>query len=620
MPQIPVYEGPQVRTRALNYDQAGADSFGAQQGRTLERIGVGAGNVGEALDRINEREVQTEVFNAEARAQEAYVAWSKEQTSTRLGEAAKGLTKDAADWWGKAGEEFGKDLSPMAQNMLRRSLTRQSIAARQSMGSFENQQAEAALQTSLKATTQASIDSAVTDSSDSNITTQRDKILAAWGQMRGRVNEETWNTLVRGELTRMHEAVFNRLFVENPSQAKLYYEVNQKEIDGKVKDNILGRLKQGMADLEGGTFARAEFATAMKDKGYNDPIPVDQIDSALVAKFEGEPEKLKAARMELDRQVALRNKAQTEFQAGAVEAVFGALNQGQPLATVKRTSAWSNLSAQSQRQIEQNIEDRGYTMVQRTRGELAYQESRSDREHMLWQRGINDARIREQERERETAPSLLFYSQPEVLEKMTREQIITMMPTLGFQNTSKLLNTWQHFQGNQTALANAKIDNDMFKDTLAAAGIEPNPKPNQKEQAALVLRLRNQLELTLGQMQRGQKRELLPAEKQQVMTEIVNAQVLRPSMWSFLGDSRYNRETRITDLKPGQINETAVEVNVFPGRRQTVRLSEIPSDQYRIVEQQLMREGRAPTPQAVAQAWHDYTARQREAQLNQIPR
>lgn len=582
MPQIPMYEGPQAQTRALNLDQANPEAFGAVQGRQLQQLGQGAQQVSNALDAINERETQTQVFNAEAQAKEAYVKWSQEAVKNRQGVAAKGLVKDSQDWWSNAQKDFAKDLSPMAQRMLQKSFSQQTIAAAQSMGQFENNQLEAAQQLSLKATTKSSIDSAVSDSSDANIATQKQNILAAWASQRSKMDPATYDQLVRGELTQMHEAVFNKLFVESPSQAKLYYEVNQKEISGAVKDNILTRLKSGVADEMGGSAAREEFTKAVAGKSYNEAIPVDQIDAALVKRFEGEPEKLKAARSELDRQVALRNKAQSEQQAGAIDGVYGLLNKNTPLATVMRTPQWASLSEQSKRGIQQQIDDRN---------------------HMLAARSIEDKNRLEREQQLRMAPAMLIYSQPENLSKMTREGIINLMPEIGVQNASALLQTWQSYQQNQAKLSQATVDSDMFKSVLAGAGIDPNPKPNNKEAAKWVLDLRTQFETRIGQDQQMGKRELTATEKLKIMQEVAHAEVLRPGFFS----SALTSPEKVIDLTPEQLLKSGVKVtDPLTGKSQTLTLSSVPTAEYAAVEKQLRKEGLPADPRSVAQAWFDF--------------
>ena len=582
MPQVPTYDGPQVGLKQLNYDQASPESFGAAQGRQMAQVGQGAMQLGNVLDAMNEREMQTQVFNAEAAAKADYVKWSQDQVKNRQGESAKGLTKDAGDWWGKAAQDYSRDLSPMAQRMLQKSIAQQSVAASQSMGSFENQQLEVAQQASLKATTQASRDSAVSDSSDTNIALQRQNIIAAWSTQAKKYDAATLDQLVKNDLTQMHTSVFNKLFVENPSQAKLYYEVNQKEITGQVKDDILARLKVGVAAEEGSAGARGVFAATMAGKGYNDAIPVDEMDAALVKQFSSEPEKLKAARGELDRQVALRNKAQSERNAGAIEGVYGLLNKNTPLAAVMRTPEWSTLSEQNQRQIQQQI---------------------NDRNHMMWARSIEDKNRLQNQQELNTAPAVLLLSQPENLSKMTRDQIIGYMPEIGFNNTQRLLQTWQTYTTNQTKLSQATVDNDAFKSVLAGAGIEPSPKPTQKEAAKRVIDLRTQFELTIGDMQQNRKGELSATEKLKVMQDIVNAEVLRPGFWS----NNYSKSERVIDLKPDQLLTAGVKVTDTQGKPLTFSLAQIPASEFGAWQKQLRREGKVGTPAEIAQAWYDFT-------------
>lgn len=584
MPQVPVYEGPQVGLKPLQYDQASADMFGAQRGKELAQAGAGLMNMGQALDRINEREVQTQVFTAEAKAKEAYIAWAQDAAKNRQGEAAKGLVKDASDWWANAASEYGKDLSPMAQRMLGKSLATQALSARQTMGTFENQQLELANQTARKATTQGSIDSAVMNPSDANISVQRANIIAAWAGERNKYDEKTFDTLVRGELSRMHEAVFNKLFVDNPAAAKLYYEVNQKEVVGQVKDNITERLKKGMADVEGGGAAREVFTTEMQGKGLNDAIPYDAMDAKLVEKFGNEPEKLKAARMELDRQVAMRNKTQSEFNAGAVEGVYAQLNKNVPLSAVMRSAAWASLPAQTQRQIQQGVEDRW---------------------HALQTRDVEDRARKLRVLEMDTAPELLRLSNPEVLSTMTRADVVNKMPELGPDNTNRLLHTWQQFETNQTKLADAKIDNKIFETLLGQAGIEPRPKTNDKVGAQRVLDIQTQVKLTLGKMQPGLKRELSEEEKTKVMRDIINAEVLRPKFWT----SGFGSTEKVVNLKPGDMNTSGVNISV-DGKQYTFALNRIPTNEYQVWHDKLAKRGIVPTPTNVAQYWYDFQREQ----------
>lgn len=585
MPQIPMYDGPQAQARALNFDQANPDAFGAAQGRQLAQVGQGATQLGNALDAINDREVQRELFDAEAKAKEGYLNWSKEQMANRQGAAAKGIAEDSKKWWDKTQQDMGQGMSsPMAQRMFGRVVQQQSLAALSDASRFETQQLELDLSQKTDATVDRSIKLAAQIPTPENIKQQQDAITGAL-QVYG---AKRWSPEVMAQKTEkamsdLHVSVFNNLFVRDPIGAEVYFKENRNQIDARQYDSIEKQLKAGVADVVGGSAAREVFAKTMEGKDYNEAIPADKMDAELVKQFEGKPEALKAARMELDRQVALRNKAQAEQQAGAINSVYEAINKG---ASPQRAPGWSLLSEQSKLGITQQI---------------------TDRNHMLWARSVEDKARIEHERQLRYAPAMLLYSQPEVISKMTREGIINLMPEIGYQNANSLLTTWQSYQNNQTKLSQATVDNDAFKSVLAGAGIDPNPKHTDRDGSKRVLDLRTQVELTLGRMQQDGKRELNATEKLKVIQDAVYAKVLTPgTIYGF-------NETPVYATTPEQLAKSSVKVNTGVSDPKTGRLveqmlplSDIPVNEYGAVEKQLRREGRSATPADVAQAWYDF--------------
>ena len=585
MPQIPMYDGPQVSTRALNFDQANPDAFGAAQGRQLAQAGQGAMQMSAALDAINDREVQRELFDAEAKAKEGYLNWSKEQMTSRQGAAAKGIAEDSKKWWEQTQQDMAKNMSsPMAQRMFGRVVQQQSLAALSDSSRFETQQLELDLSQKTDATVDRSIKLAAQIPTPENIKQQQDAIVGALQVYGGkRWSPEVMAQKTEKAMSDLHVSVFNNLFVRDPIGAEVYFKENRNQIDARQYDSIEKQLKAGVADVVGGSAAREVFATTMEGKGYNDAIPADKMDAELVKRFEGKPEALKAARIELDRQVGLRNKAQAEQQAGAINSVYEAINKG---ASPQRAPGWSMLSEQAKQGITQQI---------------------TDRNHMLWARSIEDKNRIEHERQLRYAPAMLIYSQPENISKMTREGIINLMPEIGVQNANTLLTTWQSYQNNQAKLSQATVDNDAFKSVLAGAGIDPNPKHTDKEGSKRVLDLRTQVELTIGQRQQERKGELTAAEKLKAMQDAVYAKVLTPgTLYGF-------NETPVYEATPEQLAKSSVKVGTGvsdpkTGRQieQMLPLSSIPVNEYGAVEKQLRREGRSTTPADVAQAWFDF--------------
>lgn len=207
---------------------------------------------------------------------------------------------------------------------------------------------------------------------------------------------------------------------------------------------------------------------------------------------------------------------------------------------------------------------------------------------------------------------MFLYSQPENLAKMSRESIINLMPEIGYQNAQSLLQTWQGYQNDQTKLSRATVDNDQFKSVLAGAGIEPNPSHKDKEASKRWLDIRSQVEITIGQMQQGGKRELSPTEKQKVMQDVVYAKVLTPgTIYGF-------NPTPVYQTTPEELARSFVEVNTGVSDPKNAKpvtyrlpLSSIPAAEYAAVERQLRREGSGATPADVGQAWYDFTQKKK---------
>lgn len=118
MPQVPTYDGPQVRTQALRpvYQNTPDVSSGTQA------LARGLGQVAEVMDRRVERDAQDEAFKLELQIR---TDWQKQRAALReqyKGDLADQYKAAAEDWWKKAPETYGSNASPMARQMATRSI------------------------------------------------------------------------------------------------------------------------------------------------------------------------------------------------------------------------------------------------------------------------------------------------------------------------------------------------------------------------------------------------------------------------------------------------------------------------------------------------------------------
>lgn len=123
MPQVPTYEGPQVRTQALQpvFQRAPDVSSGAQS------IARGLGQVADLADQRVQRDAQDEAFKLELQIR---TDWQKQRAALRnqyKGGLADQYKAAADEWWAKAPETYGKAASPMARQMATRSISQYAL-------------------------------------------------------------------------------------------------------------------------------------------------------------------------------------------------------------------------------------------------------------------------------------------------------------------------------------------------------------------------------------------------------------------------------------------------------------------------------------------------------------
>lgn len=125
MPQVPVYGGPQVAADPLRPVQARALDVSSG----TRAIGQGLANLGEGIDRYQEREAQAQAFNAEDALTKQWLEWDSQARRHYVGEKANEYEAAAADWWAKAPESVGTNLNPRARELVGRSLAQKRNSA-----------------------------------------------------------------------------------------------------------------------------------------------------------------------------------------------------------------------------------------------------------------------------------------------------------------------------------------------------------------------------------------------------------------------------------------------------------------------------------------------------------
>ena len=309
MPQIPVYDGPQVKVRALQpvMQRTPDVSSGLQ---SLARVAEGFGQI---ADRVVNQQADIEAFSAQERILKAQNDWEVEARRVAQGEKAVGYRQQVEDWWKTVREQEFSKLSPMAQARVSKALSASYRAAVEAAGNYERQQVEIGARSKLNGSlaqlqTQAIKAGAVGAPAvvQAGIDTIR-----AFGRERG--------VDVTPEITKftsgVHLNLIEGMASQNAAEARRYFNENRDQIDSGTWD----RVEKVIKAEEDNQFAKAE-ATRI----YT--LPAAERAAAL-AKIT-DPDRLAKTRTEFNNIVAVESQAQREREQAASDQAWQTVGAG----------------------------------------------------------------------------------------------------------------------------------------------------------------------------------------------------------------------------------------------------------------------------------------------------
>jgi hypothetical protein len=577
MPLIPTYDGPQLKQAALDggYQQAPDVSSGKMA------IAKGLDDVAKVVDKIDLEQSTIQAQNAELKIRTAWYETDAKLRQEYSGEKIGGYQAAVNDWWKEAPQKFGSELSPRAQMLASKSLVTAQDAALKTtfthVASVHSEQVKQNAANSIAIEQNSAVADVNKTGSTANTAVYVDNIIKK-NEDQAKLNNWSADELSLKNLkdaTAANLGVISALQANNPSAAKAYFDEVKKDptrFDPKKVDDVERLLKPLSDAQEGGNTARAVFEAAMDGKSLNAEIPYKDLDKELSKKYGDDPTKLAAARQELDRQVNVWNKTQSEHEAGAVEGIFGLKNKGMSAAQIKAQPEWQNLSQKNQAHLIKQWQDESDAQLSRS---------------------VNRMALVERQKEMAAAPMMLeMFSNPEALTKVSRAQIVQMAPVIGMDNAHKLIQMQSTYAGSQAKLSEARIDNDMF-DAVAAsvAGIDPKPKASDKDAVLKAWNLRNAIETEIGQRQQAGKGELSRADKEKIATEVAARKVKEPG-W-------FGSEVSAATLSPKALSEAKVVVG-----NKTIPINSVPTDEFASVKASLARRGLPSDDVSVVREWN----------------
>jgi len=593
MASVPIYE-PQVREKALpafREESVGGPALFGADGGAETAVGNGMLAAGTGLAAIEYQMAERANLQAVQDANVAYgsqlLDFQTEARKKRTGHGAAGLTKDFNDWHEKTVKSIAESLgNDMQRATFIQTAKKSGLAGRHDIASFELGETQKAQTTSFTAVvandTALGAVAATPEVAEAAKTRVMQNTLA-FAATRNMNKDET-DALLSQNLTEFHLQRIQSIVRLAPNDAKLYFDQNQHEIDGKKRAEIGEFATQATATSNGIVAADKVWAT-MGPKSDTDPIQIDKMLAAVRDQYKNDPHTLKAATSAVQEQYNATMQGRTQRSNGLQADVNQAIMQGVPMSRIRQMPSFLSLPADKQLSVVEHAES--ISAARASRAE-AY-ENRAERALL-----------------RANIDTVLKLQDPNVLTTMTREEVINLRPRIGTAATQDLLGRWDQYSKNSTLLSEAKIDNEQFNDFASRLGLNPKGVGLSSEQKDTIVRVRNQVETIIGQEQMARKKPLTREEKDVIMQRELDKSVMVSKDWWF-----DKSKPQIT-LSPAEQAKAYVMVE---GKE--VRLATIPAGDRQAITAALKKANIPVSEQKIAEY---YVAGQRaKAQVERIP-
>jgi hypothetical protein len=602
MPSIPRYDDFQIAPRALPGTQisGGASPALFNSGQGMEKLGAGlqsaGAELGDIAGKMQDRANADKLFQVETSFKNELVNFDTAQRSKRGAAAIAdgGVTQQTDKWFSDNVQKHSDNLDNDVQRRLfAQETAKMRTQTMATMSQHQANEARVSVEDSANASIAGSINQATANANDWTIADTSAKDIRARVQVIGQLNGKPpeWVEQATGDkLTALHKQMIQQLVVTNPTAAKSYYDKYKDDINGADRAEIGQFAEKATATSIGDSTATATWEK-FKPQSRTDPVRLDDMESEIRTTLAGNDHATAAAIAGLHERAAAYRDQRKEESTSLESSVNDLILKGVGTGQVRSSPEFLQLSSQAPedaRKILSFMENQDYTRVARA----AAGEQRADAAESRKERRLHTA----------TLDTTLKLSDPDVLSGMSRDEVVNLLPTLGAQSTTALLQKWELFTKNGAALSEAKIDNDQFNVFAVKAGLDPNSKSDDMKKN--IVDLRDKVERMIGAEQQANHKPLSRDQRDVIMQrEIDNTVILHNSI---LPDSMWQSKKAAITLSPKDMATAYVTVPIGADKTApsgVVKLSDIPPlfRQQAIISRQ--RQGLVTTEQQLGALW-----------------
>lgn len=570
MAQVPEYNTPQVEARPLGEPKTASvvtpellDYPGRQAEAGGKALEVAGGDLAYVGARMQQRENADMVFRTESAARDDYLKYEQDARQQRKGRFAKDLTADTNKWFEDNLPKYGEGLANDEQRRLfAKRIEPVRRSALHSMSAFEAHELEQSHDESWLSDKKLTVSTAAATPTAENVDMARLELTRLNTYQGARKGWDAAQLQYQNlfDTTELHKQVMQQLASADPTSVQPYFEKYKTEIHGSLHAELGEFAKKSTANALG-EGAADQVWQSVGPQTDREPVNLDRMEQAVRDQFKGNELAMKAGIAALRDRTSAFDKGRKERDEATEADVWKTINSGAALSQIRALPSFLQLDDKKQGAIIEHVENAAHTRTQREEADRT-------------QRGFS---------------AYLQYSNPDVLDKMSENQILNLTPVLGNQLGGHLMEKKRALGGKIIA---AGMDQQDFDHTAQDAGLRPyDPHKNESERAGLG-ELKYNIEQAIDSEQQRLKRPLQREEKMGLMRRMMDDKVIRDRFVFFPSSSP------AVLLNADQLKDAYVKVG-----SQEVKLSSIPPTDRAEIIRERQRRNLPVSEQAIAETW-----------------
>jgi hypothetical protein len=310
MPQVPIYNGPQVREQALQ----GGFQQNIDVSSSTRALGQGLLQVAEVADRVVMREAETKANATDTEIAAGWLQWDAENRKKYQGSNAGQYGAAAEKWWADAANTYGKDFDPLAKSMVGKTLGRRKAASLGQVSQFVETEKEKHADETAAANVNTTIQFGVSSGDVVGAAARVRELAAQVGARKGWTTEQVQAEQAKS-LSALHLTQISKLAEQDPAKAQAYYDANKTEVGFAQQPRVEEVLRKE---------ADNQFATQFAAQQAGKPLS-EQIKATAEIK---DPARREKALVEVKNNYALVQQAQLEREKQLSDQAWQLVGQG----------------------------------------------------------------------------------------------------------------------------------------------------------------------------------------------------------------------------------------------------------------------------------------------------